>query len=367
MDAEYARLAGLSAAVVRKPDLARSLLNRYLDLSVSTTGDAADRRQAMRVVRMLDAATQHLASSGPQNWFSGFPIEPRLPYCPKSGAFGLPIDRIETSKHLSLGFTWSPEGRLIAVARKFENLKRGRNVTLAILGGLAAGLTGAPTLIPQAGAEKDYRSFQFDYLADSSSVSRVAFRQHSEEATMSAFTVTPGANPAGADVTSFDPGKIYEDEDKKWAHVVLANHPTYDPLVIETLANPITTTVAGNPFFDPFEWKDLHVFNLTYDALGRLEVAQEVGSAHRLQFHWDGLRLLRLEAVDGPHRGYVRDLRYEGDRLVAENVSHRQLKYSVLYSYSGGELITAHLDDPGIVDERQRTVWFKRPEGRPSR
>ena len=67
---------------------------------------------------------------------------------------------------------------------------------------------------------------------------------------------------------------------------------------------------AGNPFFHPFLWDDIFLFDLEYDDLGRIKTAtpvpQDVSrprrrSASSLTFTWEG-RSKRLIAIGGEIR-----------------------------------------------------------------
>jgi hypothetical protein len=145
------------------------------------------------------------------------------------------------------------------------------------------------------------------------------------------------------------------------------NSLDFDPVLAERYSNKVVTTGwAGNPFFHPFLWTGIFVFDLSYDELGRIKEAVPVTSdpsrprspfSERLKFSWDG-RSKRLLSIAGPN--YKRELAYDRQgRLQREKIVYRNGKGTIEYTYAGknNTLKQARCED-NFFDRTKRTVSF---------
>jgi hypothetical protein len=121
------------------------------------------------------------------------------------------------------------------------------------------------------------------------------------------------------------------------------NCPDFDPRIAAKLTGKLSGRGwAGNPFFHPFLWDGIFLFDLTYDEWGRIRTATPVpgGPSQRtspfsepLTFEWEG-QTKRLRAIHGPtyHREMVYDDR---GRLTGERVQHARGEGKIEYRYQG--------------------------------
>jgi len=144
--------------------------------------------------------------------------------------------------------------------------------------------------------------------------------------------------------------------------------PGVDPdLVFKFTGKQIARGWSGNPFFHPFVWTGIYVFDLTYDQLGRLATAtpvQENAGARAdpfsepLQFTWEG-DSKRLLSIRGTRSGYLRELAYKNGRLEAERVSYPRGSGSIEYEYaSESAVIVGAKSSDNFFDKRERVVVF---------
>jgi YD repeat-containing protein len=122
---------------------------------------------------------------------------------------------------------------------------------------------------------------------------------------------------------------------------------------------------SGNRYFHPFAWDAIHLFELDYDEQGRVIHAWELGEpkAPRLDFTWDGQRLLKVTGRDSAAPAnvvYTRSLNYNGDKLASETITHAGGKSSKIeYKYDKqGRLVSAECDADHSLDGRTRKVHF---------
>ena len=153
--------------------------------------------------------------------------------------------------------------------------------------------------------------------------------------------------------------------------VRLANNPYADPVAIQSLTGKnVTLGIAGNHFFDPFVWDDVHYFQFTYDDRGRVSQARELADAKGaltdrwVDFEWDGQRLLAVRAyqgADAAHRTpvYQRTLQYQDNRLLSEEVQFQGKSTKIRYNYNGNRLVSAAADRDPSLDDRSRQVTFR--------
>jgi hypothetical protein len=127
---------------------------------------------------------------------------------------------------------------------------------------------------------------------------------------------------------------------------------------------PATRGWAGNPFFHPFLWDGIFMFDLVYDALGRLKEAIPVESdlsqrkspySEPLTFTWDGgsRRLLSIAS-----RNYRRELTYDGKgRLASEKITHSAGRGKIEYQYDGDSpLLSGAVCEDDFYDKARRRV-----------
>lgn len=121
------------------------------------------------------------------------------------------------------------------------------------------------------------------------------------------------------------------------------NSPDFDPVLAARFSKKVVTTGwAGNPFFHPFLWTGIFIFNLSYDELGRIREAVPVTAdpsrprspfSEKLRFAWDG-RSKRLLSITGT--SYKRDMEYDREgRLRREKIVYRNGKGTIEYTYGG--------------------------------
>jgi hypothetical protein len=144
------------------------------------------------------------------------------------------------------------------------------------------------------------------------------------------------------------------------------NSPDYDPALAARFTNQMSTRGwAGNPFFHPFLWTDIFLFDFEYDELGRLKLATPVTSdpsrpvspfSEPLTFTWEG-NTRRLLAITGAR--YRRELVYDDNGLlVEEKIKYPRGKGQITYSYRGkpAQLIQIFCEDDFYDRARRRVV-----------
>jgi hypothetical protein len=121
------------------------------------------------------------------------------------------------------------------------------------------------------------------------------------------------------------------------------NCPDLDLRLASTLSTNLKTRGwAGNPFFHPFLWKEIFLFDLVYDELGRIKEAIPAVSdvkrppsqySERLKFTWDG-NTNRLMKIDGAK--YHREMKYDREgRLIEEKITYPKGSGKIEYEYAG--------------------------------
>jgi hypothetical protein len=119
---------------------------------------------------------------------------------------------------------------------------------------------------------------------------------------------------------------------------------------------------SGNAYFHPFAWDAIHLFELDYDEQGRVLHAWELDnpSAPRLDFAWDGQRLLKVTGHDSAGGVvYSRTLNYSGDRLTGEAISGAGGTSHIEYKYDKqGRMIEANANADHSMDGRSRKIYF---------
>ena len=121
------------------------------------------------------------------------------------------------------------------------------------------------------------------------------------------------------------------------------NSPDFDPLLAAKFTGKVSTRGwSGNPFFHPFLWNDIFLFDLVYDELGRIKeaipVAPDVSRpkspfSESLRFTWDGnsKRLLQIKGAK-----YSRVMSYDSlGRLRSEKILYPTGNGKIEYTYQG--------------------------------
>jgi hypothetical protein len=315
-DAEMLAAFGRLGMILRQPESARAAFQRYLN--ITTNLDANEEERA--TVRQLLASIREPrpAAGGATDWVSNMPLPAGVSYSPVSLAFQPKIDRIVASNKMTVTFDWEGD-RLKSITPVFDSDVTARERKIVF------GYDDRNAGIAWAGAGKDPR----------------------------------GAATADAD------------ELFRRSMVRLANNPYADPVAIQSLTGKnVTLGIAGNHFFDPFVWDDVHYFQFTYDDRGRVSQARELADAKGaltdrwVDFEWDGQRLLAVRAyqgADAAHRTpvYQRTLQYQDNRLLSEEVQFQGKSTKIRYNYNGGRLVSAAADRDPSLDDRSRQVTFR--------
>jgi hypothetical protein len=330
-DDDFLYYGGAVAALFRDPS-AKDRLTRYLQRSNSLRGDPqANLQTRERVYRMralLDAAPP-ARSAGTPNWFSGRPLAEGNYYCPVSGAFQLPIDGILGYK-LKMNFQWERD-RLAAITTAFDDEKGSQNYH-------ALGGPGEPQ-----------GNFYFGYAPSEGQVQAVSTRKIDGPVTLTALRVAhEAANP---------PHVV---DDQGLPQIVLQDAKQFNPAVLALLEGPLSTTIAGNSFFNPFIWDGLHYFSLTYNSQGRIDTAKEWNADNLVRFLWDGDRLKEVRAFrkDSPTPYYERKISYSGTMIMGESYDEGGKAGQIKYMYSG-KVLQVKVEDGGVHDGKTWTVRLR--------
>lgn len=146
------------------------------------------------------------------------------------------------------------------------------------------------------------------------------------------------------------------------------NSPAFDPLLAAKFTGKMLTRGwAGNPFFHPFLWTGIYVFDLSYDELGRIREAipANVGVSgprspysEPLKFTWDG-NSKRLVSIKGAR--YSREMEYDRrGRLRSEKVAYVKGRGTIDYEYSGDSMLPKRaVCSDNFLDKVKRTVTFR--------
>jgi len=146
------------------------------------------------------------------------------------------------------------------------------------------------------------------------------------------------------------------------------NSPDFDPVLASKFTGTVSTRGwAGNPFFHPFIWNDIYLFDLVYDERGRLREAIPVlpdatrpvsPFSERLTFTWDGVSN-RLKMISGAR--YRRELTYDDrGRLVLEKITHASGKGKIEYAYKGDQLEPSGIRcEDNFYDRGERIVHLR--------
>jgi len=143
--------------------------------------------------------------------------------------------------------------------------------------------------------------------------------------------------------------------------ILLQDSPQFNPAVLAILEGPLSTTIAGNSFFNPFIWDGLHYFSLTYDTQGRMSSAREWNADNLLRFTWSGDRLTEIRGFrkDSSTPYYQRTISYSGTMILGEVYSEGSRTGQIKYVYSGKVLQQVKVEDGGVHDGKTWTVRMR--------
>jgi hypothetical protein len=308
--------AGRGNAILRNRPVASNQFAEYLRLSQVSGGDEKQRADVYGYVTALN--TDIPEPEGKPNWYSGYKSPPDLFYCPISLMPNVHVDAVKASRKQTTAFHWGGD-QLTEVYT--QNLQNGQH---------------------------DVR-IHFEYFKDRGMVRRVAEGNEDpfagkEDQPMPRLTPKGPVGPAPGD------------------YVVLLDHPTVDPVMVERLTGKrVATIVAGNGYFHPFVWSGVCRFLAEYDDQGRVKSALRLDKSDQeprvLDFRWEGLRLIEIAERGG--QGYRRTMTYVGGKLTQEAVSNRGKNTKIEYKYKGDQLVEANCGDDASVEGRSRHVTFR--------
>src|SRR5262249_40267639 len=146
-------------------------------------------------------------------------------------------------------------------------------------------------------------------------------------------------------------------------YLTLWNNPRIDTrLAYKLTGKRAAVGFSGNKYFHPFAWDGIHLFELDYDAQGRVAHAWELDvQGPRLDFTWDGQRLMKVTGHDEASGAvvYSRTLNYSSGRLTSEAISGQGGSSKIEYKYDKqGHLVEATADGDHTLDGRSRKVFF---------
>jgi hypothetical protein len=412
--------AGVNACLLRHCPDAAPLLNRYLDLTDSTQGSHDQRMVAMRLLRRPEVKDNGPVKPGAQSWFSGAALDRGLVYDPLSLAFQPKVVRVNASDHLSVNYEWTGD-RLRSVHTKYEDKKTGSNIAKVMLAGAIAS-QGASMPVSWRTTGRETNDFYFNYYDDASQVLNIS-RENvvvksqkipimipgfgapgglgmlgsiggmgsmlSSLRGVSALTKGAGglggmagigrmgAMPVGfggvggmgalGSLQRLMPSQNYSiHADPQGGHtsgfVTLYNSPRLDTqLTYAVTGKRAAVGFSGNHYFHPFAWDAIHMFELDYDDEGRVRHAWELDepNAPRLDFTWDGKRLLSIVARNAETTVYSRTLNYSGERLTSEIINFAGKSSHIQYKYNKqGVLVEADCEADASLDGRSRKIEF---------
>jgi hypothetical protein len=184
------------------------------------------------------------------------------------------------------------------------------------------------------------------------------------------FYAEPFYAPRSVQMMAIGPRGTWEDPEKGSPLVYLNSKGSNVRLLSSIGQRQIARGWAGNPFFHPFYWRKVFLFDFVYDEKGRVVEARPVRPdvsqradefSQVLRFQWeDGTN--RLLSVTGS-QGYSRVLKYDQKgRLEQESIKYvKNDKGEIQYDYRGDEMMPfrAHCDSD-IYEKQEKTVVFLR-------
>ncbi len=323
-DPEFLYQAGVTAAILRDTERAKSILNEFLAHANAIGVDAKQRDRARRILSVVTEP------------------KPRKPeglyYDPQSLAFLIPIDSVTGNKvHMAFNRV---NGRLESIRTTFDDDKGAQAYRALVVAGAADSGAVAAASIGESG------SFFFEYHP--SGALREVLPQQSPAAPVKPYNVHVGHDVQGHAQLIGDDGH---------PEIVLPDDPYVDPAVLAVVeGGPVTSVVAGNSFFNPFLWDGIHVFTVQYDGQGRAESAQEWNADNLVRFSWEGNQLTAVRAYhkgsDAPY--YQRAIGYAGSAIAGEDYSVSGRPGKIRYVYANGKLQQIRIENEG-------KEWIVRP------
>ncbi len=324
-DLEFLYQGGVTAAVLRDADRAKTSLAEFLAHSNAIGVDPKQRERARLILSLLNEPKPAARNTG------------GLYYDSWSLAFQIPLDSVTAGK-VRMAFHWSNR-RLDSIRTTFEDDKGAADYRALVIAGAAE--SGA---VAAAGTAGDPGNFYFDYFPDG--ILR---------------TVLPNqpaaAKPYIVHVQRSDKDGVRLVDGDGHPEIVLPNHPYVDPAVLAVVeGGPVTSIIAGNSFFNPFLWDGVHAFTVTYDPQGRAETAREWNADNLVRFSWEGDRLTAIRAYrkgsDAPY--YQRTIAYSGAAIAGEDYSVSGRPGKIRYIYASGNLQQIKIENEG-------KEWTARP------
>jgi tetratricopeptide (TPR) repeat protein len=325
-DPDFLYQAGVTAAILRDRERAKTILGEFLAHSNAIGVDPKLRDRARRILSIVQQPKMAARKSdGPY-------------YDPESLAFRVPIDSVSGGK-VHIAFNWA-NGRIESIRTTFDDDKGAQAYRALVVAGAAD--SGAVS----AAALDDPGNFYFEYHPNGAL--REVLPKKSAPVAGKSYVVH---------LAHDDKGRSLLIDDDKHPEVVLPDHPYVDPAVLAIVEGaPVTSVVAGNSFFNPFLWDAVHAFTLQYDSQGRAESAQEWNADNLAWFSWDGDRLTAIRAY---HKGsetpyYTRTITYAGAQISAEDYSVNGRAGKIKYIYTNGKLQQIKIENDG-------KEWIARP------
>jgi tetratricopeptide (TPR) repeat protein len=323
-DPDFLYQAGVTAAILRDDARAKIILTEFLAHANAIGVDPKLRDRARRILAVVDQSKAQQPKAAAR--------KPEGPYYdPQSLAFQIPLDNVSGNK-VHITFNWAG-GRLDSIRTTFDDDKGAQLYRALVVAGAAD--SGALA----AASNSDPGTFFFEYHPNG------ALRE-----------VLPKKYPASAPkpysvhIAHDDKGRPLLIDDDQHPEVVLPDHPYVNPAVLAIVEGaPVTSTIAGNSFFNPFLWDGIHAFTVQYDARGRAESAQEWNADNLVRFTWDGNLLTSIRAwrknSDTPY--YQRNISYSGSQITGEDYSVNGRNGKIKYIYTNGKLQQIKIENEG--------------------
>ena len=316
-------VAAVAAAVQRDYVQARQFVQRYLGTTaLPCTGDQDVKKSLFEMYRAeAPSAVTDRAAVGTPNWMSGESYAPGVFYDPLSGSF---------QQHVAVSAVENADRGMTSTEFRWDRV-------------MLTSITTSVTSAPNQPARRQSTVLYVEPVYDQKHVYMKA-------------VATAGSTSASA---------------RREAALRFLNCPDFDPLLAAKFTGKVSTRGwAGNPFFHPFLWDDVYLFNLEYDELGRIKTATPVTDgvsrptstlSEPLTFVWEG-NSRKLLAIQGTR--YRRVMHYDGaGRLTDEKITHPQGDGKIEYEYRGNsmQLVRAICED-SFYDKARRVISFEERE-----
>jgi tetratricopeptide (TPR) repeat protein len=309
--------AGVTAAILRDGERAKTYLNGFLAHSNAIGVDPKQRDRARRILFLVQQP------KAPERKTDG-------DYDAQSLAFRIPIDSVSGNK-ARMAYNWA-NGRLESIRTTYDDNQGAQAYRALVVAGAAdSGALSAASI-------SDPGNFFFVYHPNG------ALRE------VLAKNIAVPPKPYRVHVTRDDKGRVMILGDDGRPEVVLPDHPYVDPQALAIVEGaPVTWVIAGSSFFNPFLWDGIHAFNVQYDRQGRMESAQEWNADNLVRFSWEGNQLVAVRAYrkgsDAPY--YQRTISYSGSTIMEEDYSVNGRAGKVKYIYAGKNLQQVKIENEG--------------------